>query len=335
MKQRMKPAPMLLTTAAVVALVTSALLVTPAGLITGATTGGTLGSGPAAAGFHSSTFHFRWEAPAALEGDFVAVLQLKATTETFCTWDSGGEGEVVDDDPSILFWDESMDENGGRTLFIFANTHQPVHAQAVGLADTYDAVGVQEDGNWWTGHSAGSRFDETLSITTAAFGVKNRPGAPVEHPLFIDLGCDNPVELSLLAGRNPVDFTQQRLTDDGVGGEVDPPVDKWRTSVYLDATKQARFDTELVRLMARFTQRLDSEGPGQVESELSLHHPAGTATWSFPADAGFFPWHMQMRFDGGPGDYTLELDHKAILRDSQLWGVLVGADPVESLDDVV
>lgn len=280
---------------------------------------------------------FRWESPLDLEGNFVAVFRLESNTQqTRCQSIAEAEGTVRDDDPHLLLFTRHHNaaRRGGGTF----RNQETVSAHAAGVVDTRPVLGILEDGKWDMGFVGATVFGgndepDDLWITVAAFGLDNREGPP-PRPLTIDITCDDPVQMSIFAGRHAIDLTRQTLKDGGAGVSV---FDANGPALYVLSQEEEFFDTSMVWFQADFRPD-DWIAPGFTYATFDLHHPDGTESWKAvvgPEDP--HPWRHKfwMQFTGPSGAYTLEMTLAGASHDNLLRGILAGLDPVQSLDEVV
>lgn len=90
---------------------------------------------------------------------------------------------------------------------------------------------------------------------------------------------------------------------------------------------ERHFNTSLTRFEAITDIREES-----TSGNLTFHHPQGVEQWQLPVEPGIR--HHRFAHTGGPGTYRLELDWSEHLAGDDLYGVLFGAEPVSSLDEI-
>lgn len=260
---------------------------------------------------------FNWSAPADLAGTFVAILRGDVTTDTFCRVKVLAVGRFIDEDP-VAFWTTFTSDDRGSAGG--GHIWQPVAQAHVGSIIDSRAL-MEADGHWGASGQSGGTVEETFEVMVLAFGLDPAEAQDLESPLSIEVTCDHPFAITgLHAGRAGRSFTQDSLGG-GVGATVNAVPG---ASASVGDGLEASFDEARVRFVAvtRFAE--------VRHGELTLEHPEGTRSWTF---GQFEP--SDLLFDGGPGDYRLDLTWATAARTDELFGFLVGVDPVESLDEVV
>lgn len=296
-------------------------------------------AGPATDTDTTTVTDFHWEAPKNLTGDFIAVLNIETDEPRYCQWHAGVTVRGKVDNP-ILLWSRGVTARGevGGPVW----NPEYVQAHAGNILNT--RVITHEDGQTWAGKFSGSTVGtepwggDTLTITVAGFGLEHWEEASQESPYVVDLSCDGPVRMTLEAGRVGLGFTHQTFTHGGAGASTETAVQVGDTTVgYTRAYRDARlgqvFATEEVRFAAHFNTYGGDIG---VEPDrLALAHPTGTQTWTLSDGEVRRNQSTTFRHIGGHGSYVARLDLTRTNEPNYLKGVLVGVDPVASLDEAV
>lgn len=263
-----------------------------------------------------------WRAPHNLTGIFGSRVQVTADQETSCSFHPRVEG-YVEPHHTVLVgrrkgWGSALSGS------FYARVEDPVRAHAAGAETPRQPP---REGPYHWGRDSGVLLEagEQYTYTVIAFGLEDRSHRPYEAPMVREISCDKPVEFSLEAGRDAVAFNLQSLEEAGVGATV---MEGPRTVVVKhNASLRHRFDNQTVRTFATWwAWDVDSQG------NLTLDHPEGRSRMPMTPTS----WNRQIHHTGGSGNYSLGLSMQAQGRgDVSLHGVLVGMDPVESLDDAI
>lgn len=262
---------------------------------------------------------FSWTAPPEMTGTFVAVIELEVLEPTRCSESVRGTGTFTDENPVVLW--VRTDDGSGRGLN-FAQWDRSFQAHVGDVVDTRHVMSVEHPNNAWgfTPHSGGS-VEERLAITIAGFGLSPEFGA--DSALSIRFTCEDAFRIvSMGAGRRGRSYTDQTL-EGGVGWRFKAPFQDTQSYAARDRL-EARFDTAHVRFETAFFSAEQEEG------RLTLHHPGGDEAWPLPP-----PEATDAIFDGGPGEYTVNLNWRAQGSHFHISGILIGVDPVDSLDEVL
>lgn len=264
---------------------------------------------------------FHWSAPSNTTGAFAAEFKVTVDQTSFCWTNVSAEGEFDRGDP-IAFW--LSDRSGSHIAGLW--THG-VQAHAGPTADTRWITGPDNE-TWGMGARSGRRVTpgDALVQTLAVFGLDIRDERSDGTPLEITISCEgDPFSLSKAASRTGRSFTQESLE-----GGVGTTVRLQRTiGVSVDDGLTQRFNTSRTRFMGWLEWGRHN---GQSWGNVTLHHPDGDRSWTTGEPAGRVGFAAH---EGGPGRYTLEVDWAQHSRTPQPYGILVGLDPVESLDTVV
>lgn len=274
----------------------------------------------------------RWDAPDNLIGTFVARFLIEVPETTFCWTNVTATGNTsrAPEDP-IVFWMATGIQDGPD----FAGMSGTMWSRSV-QAHIGSAVDTRQfttsDGRWGTVLASGQRVRDVVDVTLATFGLE--ASDPDQSPLRISIACDDPYSLELFASRDGRSFTQQSLQD-GVGAtaETNTPIvpDSKRTAVSHDDHLEHTFDTSQVYLQSEMFTYGGADEDAEEMGTMVLDHPDGSESWTKDRDDPDVKWV----FAGGAGDYDLTLDWAGHGRSKGPMGVLVGFDPVDSLDDAL
>lgn len=262
---------------------------------------------------------FSWDAPAGMEGRFAAIVEFEVQEQTRCSRNLIGTGEFRDDTP-VVMWARWAKGSGGRSLS-FAQWDRSFQAHVGDFVDTRDFMSV--DGAWGFFPQGGGKVEERFTLTIAGFGLEQQQELGADFPLSIDIQCEDPFRVvSMQASREGHSYTDQTL-EHGVGAKFATSLTDTMAFANKDRL-EARFDESRVRFETAFFAAEDEVG------RLELHHPGGVVEWPLPQ-----PEADDAVFDGGPGEYAVELNWRAKGGHFHISGILIGVDPVDSLDDVV
>lgn len=263
---------------------------------------------------------FHWEAPSDFTGDFAAVLQITPVQAGRCEIDAAAEGAGTEG-TQFLFWMLAIDHLGRGPAFVGTWYHGGPHPVQAHVGPVHTSDFNFQEGTWGLRFLAGLGGPPSIDVTIVGFGLADTEGAG--PPLSIDVTCEEPFRLSLFGGRDAVGFTENTFRG-GVGASVTGNV----AAVNVADAYHAQFDEELVRLQA---WKSGGPLPGGSAGELRLDHPNGTMTRTWPIDESGGP----VLFDGGPGQYDLHLTLAGAAGYEDFQGVLIGVNPVDSLDEAV
>lgn len=308
------------------------IVVASLALLTIGVSGLTLGaSGASTSAQEPDPTAFVWKAPEHLNGTFAANLRFEWDGENHCTFFHGYAGDIAQGHP--LFWSEWRTGGGEEGFAGLWWSKQQVHIDGVVHSDEFtsgypiigDAVGA------WTGYkSVEGNFSDFLEVTTAGFDLDvwthrtQPPPAPPDAPAWIELRCEQPIQIaSLSAGQEGLSFLQESF-ESGIG------VSRGFDLAFCDGLSYT-FDSSSVLLDIH---PYPPNGAQFARGQLTLDHPNGSRSWGL-AHAGLeSPGQDDVAFTGGPGAYTFTLDHWAAYR-MDIPGILVGVDPVDHLDEAV
>lgn len=269
----------------------------------------------------SSVSRFHWEAPADLNGSFAAVLRVEVSSgTTFCEMSMQALGSFDNRNP-VSFWATVGGPTGSEYQWVW-----PVQAHAGDHVDTRDVTQVRRD-EWGASSHVRGQFEDTFRVTIAGFGLGlwERNDPPVDTPLSIGLTCEDPVRISLEAGREGRSWNQGTL-EGGVGYTVNlgPTSTVAPRSISVNDGLEVPFDASIVRFLSWHPLGDDFEG------DLGLAHPGGSERWTLSPEK----WGL-MKHTGNAGTYRVTLDWmgRDYLRPPS--GILLGLEPVDSLDEAV
>lgn len=273
-----------------------------------------------------STTIFHWEAPQSFTGNITAMLRLDLPAEAWCEWDVVASGQLVSPNP-VKFW---FSTKAGHGLSAdYAYMADEVHAH-VGPWSTYDLR--QTDDYWTMGVDGGTLVtseNHTMTVTVAGFDLADWNGSGSDTPLGIKIACDATFNVTKKGGREGVSFSHETLTD-GAGvshtGVASATVNlRDRLTVDLEGT--------VTRLQGLYT---NDWSDGIDRGNVTLTHPQGTQSWKVPPGPLGTGDSLRMHFDGAPGKYEMKVDLAgAAVGRTEFVGLLIGADPVGSLDEVL
>lgn len=259
---------------------------------------------------------YRWTAPADLNGTFALRLGIEVTTPTHCTTHTEAVGAFDPANP-VAFWRKAQTADGDFILNAAAWTRAgQVHAGST--ADSRRASTI--DGRWRAFPSGGLNVERSFEVTWATFGVGLGHDAELDSPLTIEVDCDAAFEITeRQAGTGGRSFTQGTLKG-GAGATANVPLDGASASV--DDAMEVQIDAQHTAFQAAFS------APEARYGHLELHHPNGTARWELGPDGDR---NAELRGPGGA--YRVELTRTAMGVNDDVEGILVGMDPVDSLDE--
>lgn len=262
---------------------------------------------------------FRWEAPRNLTGPFAMSVRIDVTETTWCDFETTAYGTAQEDDP-VAYWMLAQDRDG--TAWTASVLSRRAQAHVGSTVDTR-TVTPGPRGDWAAGPGGGSRVEDQMVLTIAAFDLGPVPSPDIDTPLSVEVACEDPFRIaSWHEGHQGRSFTQSSL-EGGIGASVDAgtPVGAVRVSRGDGLTET--FDTARARI------QVSPPWEGAFEGDLRLDHPNGT--WSRHFESSQHPRVVAEDLDAGPGRYDLRLDWAGLNRhfSDQPFGILVGMDPVD------
>lgn len=300
-----------------------ALITVSTGLLRGTATG------DAGASMQETLFdrtRFEWSAPPDMTGTFAAIVRIEVSEPTRCWSNATAEGRVdgeiggAENDNPVVFWHFVVSPLPfGEARGLAASTWFRQFQVHAGAADTRELTPV--DGDWgMTPRNGGDVFD-IMETTVAAFSLDRREGGGLNSPLSLEITCGAAFRIvSLEGGRHARSFTDETLRG-GVGFTLREPVNQ---KLAVNDRLEEGFGVPHVRFQGTFVT--DHAPP---DADLTLRYPLGEEEWiPEPFDRRIFG------VDGPGGDYELEVDWLSDSEDKVL-GVLMGVDPVKTLDDAV
>jgi hypothetical protein len=268
--------------------------------------------------------HFSWDASQDFTGTFASTLRFDwEGGENDCTLATAMSfAHSAPATEPMLQWLEwrtgGSEEWHGHTLA--AGSLAEVH---VGDALDTQSLVTEQGGSIAALYTSEGPFHDFLDMTLAGFNIEMDSRHPLDAPVTIDLTCATPFKVSsIAAGREGRSFTSQSLT----GGEG--------ASLALPASVVVNNGDGLQHTFANSTvifSALGSIDLGTSVGRLTLEYPGGTQSWSPPSNSDSF---LSAGLTGGSGTYDVALDLVSISVQSNLAGVLLGVNPVQSLDDV-
>lgn len=230
----------------------------------------------------------------------------------------------------VAFWLDAEGVTDGPSYAI-REAQSPGYQKAhVGPIDTRHVFPLDDDtwGVGYWGHNV--PFDGTKQWALVLF--EPEPAFDEDAPaVSIDLACDDPFQVLLEGGRDPVGATLEWGMADGAGASVTNPI--WldtspaKASVVVQDSVSATFDDPSVALLGHWWR----DG-AVVRTTLALDHPNGQEAWTFDGASSSFT------FEDGPGEYQATVDHVGVHPGGGSYGlamVLAGFEPVDSLDELL
>lgn len=271
---------------------------------------------------HNMT-EFHWDAPPNMTGTFAMLLRLEVENPTTCTVSAEATGQKQDGNP-IAFWVRivAAGESGRAIIQITQAWSRPFQVHAGSVVDSRHVTPA--GGSWGQGGLGSALVEQSMEITLAAFDVGVTESAGEDSPLLVRVTCDDPFTIAtLMASQHGRSFSQETLTG-GLGTTIN--VGPLAPESFSKGDRLATsFNTSHVRFQATFPNRGDFEGT------LALHHPNGTDDWSLRP--GVPRSDTLINFDGITGDYEVGLDWFGSDYPYEPEGILIGLDPVRTLDD--
>lgn len=268
----------------------------------------------------SGTGHrFHWEAPKNATGTFAASVTVDPGGEAQCEWQVQATGRTNASNP-VAYW-EQVTSLGATSSTFLGHWHHPARVHA-GPADTALLTG-SDDGRWRKVMEPSEfRVPDELTLMVAAFDLEHREKSGLEAPLEIDVSCDAPIDVTLEAGRHAHSFTHDSL-EGGVGVASNVLVQRHI------ARDDGLADTFSIPRVVFNVMMLRNPDAHDTEGTMTLDYPGGSETWTW--DPG---GPNKIDVDGGPGRYEVSLDWYDETHD-ELFGAIIGLDPVGSLDEVL
>lgn len=269
--------------------------------------------------------HFTWRAPQDFVGEFASNLRFD--------WDGGGNDCTLSTAMSfahsapptepMLKWLEwrtgDSEEWNGYTLA--AGSLAEVHAGST--LDTQSVI-TETRGSIAAFYTSEGPFTDFLDMTLAGLNIEMDSRHSLDAPVTIEFTCTSPFRVSsIAAGLEARSFTSQSM-EGGHGASTALPAS---LLVNSGDSLHDTFGSSTVIFSA-----VGSVFLGTSVGRLTLVHPGGEQSWSPASHATPF---LSAGFAGGPGTYEVTLDLVNVSVQSSLGGVLLGLDPVQSLDDVV
>lgn len=265
---------------------------------------------------------YTWSAPDNFTGTLAIGLQLDVDSTAACWVNTTASGIASASNP-IGLWVSGAPPGMSGASGVSAAWTGTAQAHAGPEVDSRDIVASES--HWIATPYIGWRVDDRWNVTIGAFDL--RPWRDdLETAFSVTVVCDEPYTIRKTASRQGHSFSQESFQS-GIGATVPayhpgPPGGKIGVSYDDGFTRE--FDTQQVRLRLRPSSHSETVG------DMTLRHPDGARTWS--ADGLEFP---EVAFQGGPGRYSLEANLVSWSWVPSPYGILVGLDPVESLDEIV
>lgn len=288
---------------------------------------------PTTAGGHFE-HTFSWKAPKNVTGVFALQVHAEPTGDgpMRCEAGAGGAGDDEGwsgemEDPPVHFWTEvRFDNTTERAMF---RNWETAEAHAGGLSTR--TVVASNTGGWGLDVGYGDRVGSRLTVTAAVFdGLWLTNASPA---IEVGIECDEPFEVERFASRDARGFSRDGTTT-GTGAGV-------RAAEVQASASSAEWvieglDTD--RVAFRAVSEVEGDDLAEARGRLDLDHPSGHETWELNGS-------MSARHDGCPGTYRVLINRLAVATPENVGhprsggdrfaGVLVGLDPVDSLDDAV
>lgn len=279
----------------------------------------------------SASQEFQWEAPANYTGDLAIGFHIEVDDPAFC-WVNTTASGVADVEDPIGLWVSGAPPgiSGGDGAHSGWSPTAQVHVR--------DAIDSRDPVRWrhrWTaGPFTGWRVDDAFNVTVAGFGLEDWRDTEWDSPspFTVSVVCDEPYTLSKAGSRSGVAFTQETLRN-GTGATAPAPAIEphighmGSVGISMGDGFERRFANEQVRFQAYESSR------GETVGNLTLRHPDGTYRWS----SGIADEHEGGSFglQGGPGSYELTMNLATWNDWPTPYGILIGLDSVDTLDEVL
>lgn len=276
----------------------------------------TIGLGGAAvqAAPSSQQTSFSWSTPTDATGPLAIQATFDLGDNENCTVEVAAAG-TFDDGPVNGFVEIQSDIG---TSWVALSSGDIVQVHAGDLIDTRSDSG---GGHWAAGSTLQGDLSGEVTVLVYNSDMEIWDQDIADAPIEIDVTCDDGFEVTSKAGGDDLASFNQHSLEGGVGASVAFPVD-------VAANAGDGMATNLTGDRGLFKLR-GFQIDGTAVTDLKLDHPNGSSSWTFVGEP------PEVDLTGDPGHYAVTLDRVGAARADPFFGLLVGVEDVQDLDEVL